>query len=57
MPDQETLVEARASLKSQHLGYIVITSQQPNADIVARVAVEMTGCTLRQVSDVTLCTV
>jgi hypothetical protein len=39
------------------LDYIVVTDQQPRADLVIRVAEELTGCSARRSADVTVCEV
>jgi hypothetical protein len=56
-PSAEALATARASIAPSGTSYIVITNTQPNAALVGTSAATLTGCTLRQVSDVVLCAI
>ncbi|MEP6597956.1 MAG: hypothetical protein ABJB98_00725 [Actinomycetota bacterium] len=54
---QPVLGGARASIGASGVRYIVITDQQLNAGLVAEAAHRMTGCVIRPVADVQLCTI
>lgn len=56
-PTPADLAAAAASLKSLRLDDIVITDQEPHADVVARVAAQLTGFQAQAVLDVTLCAI
>ena len=56
-PSAEALATARASIAPSGTSYIVITNTQPNAALVGTSAATLTGCTLKQVSDVVLCAI
>jgi hypothetical protein len=56
-PTPADLAAAAASLKSLRLDDIVITDQEPHADVVTRVAAQLTGCQAQAVLDVTLCAI
>jgi hypothetical protein len=56
-PAAGAVAAARTSIASSGTSYIVITGTQPNAPLVEALASKLTGCTMQQISDVSLCAI
>jgi hypothetical protein len=57
LPTAAELAAARPSMTSTGLDDIVITDQQPHSDVVIQAAAALTGCQVRTVADVVVCSV
>ncbi len=54
-PPANQVAAAKASLGPSTIRYIVITNATAHPDLVASAASDITGCSVRRVSDVLLC--